>query len=72
MGWSAGEGLGAQGTGITNAITTEVYSAGVGLGAQGGKLGDAVEEAQRQTVGSYADFLSKTKDKAKERYDRLE
>jgi RNA-binding protein 5/10 len=71
MGWTAGEGLGAQGTGRTDAITTELYSQGVGLGAQGGKLGDAAEEAQRQTKGSYADFLNKTKDRAKERFESL-
>lgn len=71
MGWTAGEGLGAQGTGRTDAIITELYSQGVGLGAQGGKLGDAAEEAHRQTKGSYADFLSKAKDKAKERYESL-
>lgn len=71
MGWTAGEGLGAQGTGRTDAITTELYSQGVGLGAQGGKLGDATEEAHRQTKGSYADFLNKTKDKAKERFESL-
>ncbi|PVH74064.1 hypothetical protein DL98DRAFT_40706 [Cadophora sp. DSE1049] len=71
MGWTAGEGLGAQGTGRTDAIVTELYSQGVGLGAQGGKIGDAAEEAQRQTKGSYADFLSKTKDKAKERFESL-
>jgi hypothetical protein len=44
----------------------------VGLGAQGGKVGDAVEEAQRQTKGSYADFLNKTRDKAKERFESME
>ncbi|TVY81410.1 putative RNA-binding protein [Lachnellula suecica] len=71
MGWTAGEGLGAQGTGRTDAITTELYAQGVGLGAQGGKVGDAAEEAHRQTKGTYADFLNKTKDKAKERFDRL-
>jgi hypothetical protein len=71
MGWTAGEGLGAQGTGRTDAITTELYSQGVGLGAQGGKLGDATEEAHRQTKGSYTDFLNKTKDKAKERFQSL-
>jgi hypothetical protein len=71
MGWTAGEGLGAQGTGRTEAIVTELYSQGVGLGAQGGKVGDAAEEAQRQTKGSYADFLNKTRDKAKERFESL-
>ncbi|TVY36554.1 putative RNA-binding protein [Lachnellula subtilissima] len=71
MGWTAGEGLGAQGSGRTDAITTELYAQGVGLGAQGGKVGDAAEEAHRQTKGSYADFLNKTKDKAKERFDSL-
>ena len=71
MGWNAGEGLGAQGTGRTEAITTEVYAQGVGLGAQGGKMGDAMEEAERQTKGSYADFLNKTKDKAKERFQNM-
>ncbi|CZR58454.1 related to RNA binding motif protein [Phialocephala subalpina] len=71
MGWTAGEGLGAQGTGRTDAIVTELYSQGVGLGAQGGKVGDAAEEAHRQTKGSYADFVSSVKDKAKERFQSL-
>ncbi|KUJ07261.1 uncharacterized protein LY89DRAFT_742909 [Mollisia scopiformis] len=71
MGWTAGEGLGAQGTGRIDAIVTELYTQGVGLGAQGGKVGDAAEEAHRQTRGSYADFVSKAKDKAKERFESL-
>ncbi|KAK2629714.1 hypothetical protein QTJ16_000534 [Diplocarpon rosae] len=71
MGWTTGEGLGAQGTGRTDAIVTELYAQGVGLGAQGGRIGDAAEEAQRQTKGSYADFLKKTQDKAKERFESL-
>jgi RNA-binding protein 5/10 len=71
MGWTAGEGLGAQGTGRTEAITTELYAQGVGLGAQGGKVGDAAEEAHRQTKGSYADFLNKTRETAKERFESL-
>jgi RNA-binding protein 5/10 len=71
MGWTAGEGLGAQGTGRTEAIATELYAQGVGLGAQGGKVGDAAEEAHRQTKGSYADFLNKTREKAKERFESL-
>ena len=71
MGWTAGEGLGAQGTGMKDALKTELYTQGVGLGAQGGKVGDAAEEAQRQTKGSYADFLNKTRDKAKERFESM-
>ena len=72
MGWTAGDGLGAQGTGRKDAITTELYTQGVGLGAQGGKVGDAIEEAERQTKGTYADFLNKTRDKAKERFESME
>ena len=71
MGWSAGEGLGAQGTGRTETIATDMYVQGVGLGAQGGKLGDASGEAERNTKGSYSEFLERTKDKAKERYDSM-
>lgn len=71
MGWSAGSGLGAQGTGIAAPIATDVYAQGVGLGAQGGKLGDASEEAARNTRGRYDEFLEKTKDLARERYERM-
>jgi RNA-binding protein 5/10 len=71
MGWTAGKGLGAEGTGRTEAVTTELYSQGVGLGAQGGKIGDALEEAERSTRNSYSDFVSKAKDKAKERYEGM-
>ncbi|KAL8683077.1 MAG: hypothetical protein Q9186_000891 [Xanthomendoza sp. 1 TL-2023] len=71
MGWSAGEGLGAQGTGRTEAIATEMYVQGVGLGAQGGKVGDAVEEADRNTKGGYAGFAERTRDKAKARFDQM-
>jgi len=71
MGWTVGEGLGAQGTGRTEAISTELYAQGVGLGAQGGKVGDAIEEANRSTGGSYADFVSRAKDKAKERFEQM-
>ncbi|KAF9892786.1 hypothetical protein FE257_000375 [Aspergillus nanangensis] len=72
MGWSAGSGLGAQGTGMTAPIATEVYAQGVGLGAQGGKLGDATEEAGRNTRGRYEEFLEKTRQTARERYERME
>ncbi|OKL62780.1 hypothetical protein UA08_01858 [Talaromyces atroroseus] len=71
MGWSAGSGLGAQGTGISAPIATDVYAQGVGLGAQGGKLGDASEEAARNTRGRYDEFLQKTKELARERYERM-
>ena len=71
MGWSAGEGLGAQGTGMTAPIATDMYVQGVGLGAQGGKIGDAADEADRNTKGRYSEFLERTKDKAKERFERM-
>ena len=71
MGHKAGEGLGASGTGMTAPIATDMYVAGVGLGAQGGKMGSAVEEAERNTRGDYKDFAEKTRDKAKERFDRM-
>ena len=71
MGWSAGEGLGAQGTGRTAPIATDMYMQGVGLGAQGGRVGDAAGEADRNTRGDYKEFLERTKDKAKERYEKM-
>jgi hypothetical protein len=71
MGWVAGEGLGADGKGVTAPIATELYAAGVGLGAQGGKIGDAVVEAQRNTKGGYEEFLDRTRDKAKERFESM-
>ncbi|OXV09604.1 hypothetical protein Egran_02633 [Elaphomyces granulatus] len=71
MGWSAGSGLGAKGTGVTAPIATEVYAQGVGLGAQGGKLGDASEEAGRHTRNRYDEFLERTKETARERYERM-
>lgn len=71
MGWSSGEGLGARGSGMMAPIATEMYVQGVGLGAEGGKVGDAVEEAGRNTKNDYGDFLERTKDKAKERFEKL-
>jgi hypothetical protein len=71
MGWSAGQGLGAQGSGIMQPIATDVYVQGVGLGAEGGKRGDAIEEAERQTKGGYEAFLARTKDGAKARFESL-
>ncbi|KAG8534151.1 uncharacterized protein KY384_000995 [Bacidia gigantensis] len=71
MGWKAGEGLGAQGTGMTVPIETNLYAAGVGLGAEGGNVGGATEEAERNTKSDYRAFLERTKDKAKERYEKM-
>ena len=71
MGWSAGEGLGAHGLGVTAPIATDVYAQGVGLGAQGGRLGDAVDEAGRNTKNDYGGFLERTRDKAKERFEKM-
>jgi hypothetical protein len=71
MGWTAGAGLGAEGAGRTEAIATEVYAPGVGLGAEGGKLGDASEEAARNTRGNFAGFVEKTRERARERFERM-
>lgn len=71
MGWTAGEGLGADRSGRTDVIATDVYAVGVGLGAEGGKLGDAAEEAARKTKDSYSDFVEVTRTKARERYEKL-
>jgi RNA-binding protein 5/10 len=68
MGYVEGKGLGAAGEGRTGPLPTSMYAAGVGLGAQGGKIGDAAEEANRNTKSSYAEYVERTKDKAKERY----
>ncbi|KAI1345538.1 hypothetical protein F5Y01DRAFT_53223 [Xylaria sp. FL0043] len=72
MGWSTGEGLGVEGGGRTDIIETMAYAPGVGLGAEGGKIGDAAQEAARATRNNYADFLSKAKDKARERYEKMD
>jgi RNA-binding protein 5/10 len=71
MGWSAGQGLGAQGTGMMTPIATDVYAQGVGLGAEGGKRGNAIVEAERNTKGGYEAFLERTKDGAKARFESL-
>ncbi|KAI0522301.1 hypothetical protein F5B22DRAFT_470376 [Xylaria bambusicola] len=71
MGWTTGEGLGAESGGRTDIIETMAYAPGVGLGAEGGKIGDAAQEAARATKNDYADFVSKAKDKARERYEKM-
>ena len=68
MGWSEGEALGARGTGITAPIETNLYAAGVGLGAQGGWIGDAAEEANKNTKDNNRAYIERAKDKARERY----
>lgn len=72
MGWAAGGGLGAQGGGLTEALTASAYKGGVGLGVEGGKLGDAAEVAESQTVDSYSSYVSAAQKKARERYHQLE
>jgi hypothetical protein len=72
MGWKTGQGLGAQGGGLTEAIAPAVYRSGVGLGAQGGKLGDAADVASRRTESTYADFVQQTRDTARQRLQALE
>jgi RNA recognition motif-containing protein len=71
MGYTAGQGLGASGSGMMAPINQDVYMAGVGLGAQGGKLGDAVIEAARNTKGDYSGFAERTREGARERYGRM-
>ena len=71
MGYAAGSGLGASGSGRTAPINQDVYMAGVGLGAEGGKVGDAVTEAERNTKGDYSGFAEKTRQGARERYSHM-
>ena len=71
MGYTAGQGLGASGEGMTAPIAQDVYMAGVGLGAQGGKVGDAVEQAEKNTKGDYASWAESVKQGARERYSRM-
>lgn len=72
MGYTAGQGLGASGEGRKEAISQDVYAAGVGLGAQGGKLGDAIENAERQTKGGFKGWLDQGRDRARERYREMD
>ena len=71
MGWTTGAGLGAEGAGRTEALATEAYAPGVGLGAEGGKLGDAGDEAARNTRGDFAGFVEKTRERARERFEKM-
>ena len=71
MGYTAGQGLGATGEGMTEALKQDVYVAGVGLGAQGGRLGDAQEEAERNTKGDYQSWIEKGREGARQRYRNM-
>ena len=71
MGYTSGAGLGASGEGMTAPIAQNVYASGVGLGASGGKLGDAVEQAERNTKGDYGDWVAQGRDKMRERYKQM-
>ncbi|KAI9708746.1 MAG: hypothetical protein M1820_003701 [Bogoriella megaspora] len=71
MGYKEGEGLGASGQGMVAAIGQDLYAAGVGLGHEEGKVGDAVEEANKKTKDGYGDFVQRTKDNAKARYEKM-
>jgi RNA-binding protein 5/10 len=70
MGWTQGQGLGATGEGRTEHVVAEMYTAGVGLGMKGAKVGD-VEEAVKGSAGGYQEFVRKTKERAKERYEEM-
>ncbi|KAF2136897.1 uncharacterized protein K452DRAFT_116846 [Aplosporella prunicola CBS 121167] len=59
-----GGSLGASGEGITAAIQPQMYRPGVGLGAEGGKLGDALEVAEKS-------YVEKGRDSARERFEQL-
>lgn len=70
MGWSQGQGLGATGEGRTEHVVADMYTAGAGLGMKGAKVGD-VEEAVKGSAGGYQEFVRKTKERAKERYEEM-
>lgn len=72
LGYKTGQGLGAEGsTGVTAPIAQELYAAGVGLGHDKGKVGDAVEEAEKATRGGGPGYLEKVQESARERFEKL-
>lgn len=74
MGWTSGQGLGASGEGRTEHVVAEMYTQGVGLGMKGAKVGDVEEVSKGGGIGggSYSEFVKRTKEKAKERYQGME
>lgn len=68
-GWTEGSALGAEGTGILAAVHAEKYAEGVGLGMEGGELGDAAEEAEKNTKFS---FPMKAKEALRKPFNELE
>lgn len=74
MGWTSGQGLGVSGEGRTEHVVAEMYTQGVGLGMKGAKVGDVEEVSKGGGVGggSYSEFVKRTKEKAKERYQGME
>ncbi|KAK9325487.1 hypothetical protein V1517DRAFT_335822 [Lipomyces orientalis] len=68
MGWKSGSGLGANESGISQAIKPEMYAQGVGLGVEGSRL-DAEKEGMPST---YDGFVKRVRESARERFEKLE
>ncbi|KAK9495289.1 hypothetical protein V1508DRAFT_410398 [Lipomyces doorenjongii] len=66
MGWKSGSGLGATGSGISQAIKPEMYAQGVGLGVEGGRL-DAEKEGK---PSAYDGFVQRVRESARERFEK--
>lgn len=71
-GWSAGQGIGASSSGITAPIETSMYAPGVGLGKEGGRIGDAIEEANKNTKDSGRQYIERTKENARARFEQMQ
>ncbi|RMZ92213.1 hypothetical protein DV736_g519, partial [Chaetothyriales sp. CBS 134916] len=71
MGYTAGQGLGANAEGMKEPIKQDVYVAGVGLGAHGGRVGDAIDEADKNTKDDYRAWVEKGRDNMRERYRHM-
>jgi len=69
-GWTPGQSLG-NGLGLAKPIEQNVYASGVGLGHEGSRQGNAIQEAQRLTKNDRSGFLEKTRELARERFERM-